>query len=226
MYVIFDFDGVIHNTPKSLVDLYNKLYSDNVGYDVSRKWNISGAKKIKNNEQVEELFEHKDMYSVDYLMDGSLELLNKLGEQVKIATIGRASNIYNKCKNIIDPYFNDIQIIGIIKKEPKNMKKEIVNMSGDIFIDDKMSNLETSNAKHKILFDTIDADWNVEWDGIKVTSMVELENVILGIVLIELDNKFGASSIFSPTSDGNITQYTNENGSVKVITLEQALKLI
>ena len=119
MYVIFDIDGVIYNTPVALVNLYNEVYNDNVDVSVCRQWNLSQAKYITCNEDVEQLFENPKLYQPENIMDGAIELVNKLGKQAKMATIGRASNIYNKAKNIIDPFFNDIQLIGIIKREPK-----------------------------------------------------------------------------------------------------------
>ena len=99
-------------------------------------------------------------------------------------------------------------------------------MKGDIFIDDKMSNLAASNAKHKILFDTIDAEWNAGWGGIKVTCMNELETVLIGIVLQELNKKYEHLDLMFEEVSGGIIQHHLYSGYNTVFTLEQAFKLI
>lgn len=227
MKIIFDFDGVIYNTPLALVKLYNELYNDNVTIEVCRKWNLSGACHITSNECVEVMFENPELYKDKDITEGSIELLQKLGNSAMIATIGRWRNIYNKCENILYKHLPDIKTIGIIKRNPKHTIKDCINMKGCIFIDDKMYNLIGSDAKYKILFDTIDAEWNIGWEGIKVTTMSELELVIEAIILTELSNKYKNTDIYSEIDDDGFFVLSGLYSTTTTkLTLQEAIERI
>jgi 5'(3')-deoxyribonucleotidase len=88
-------------------------------------------------------------------------------------------NIARKAKWIKNnmPYINDAILLT---NQGIKMDKGIVNMDypGSIFIDDVKSNLDSSNAKRKILFGKRFV-WNREWNGERCETWSEVGERLL-----------------------------------------------
>lgn len=96
-------------------------------------------------------------------MPGAIVVLSWLAKHfnIKIVSHGFNPNLAAKRK-WVEKNIPCAEFIGINLKEYSD--KSSIDMSGCIFIDDKVSNLESSNAKHKIIFGK-EYPWNEDETG-------------------------------------------------------------
>lgn len=163
--LFLDFDNVVINSDKIIYDMYQKFYghlADDCrgAYCRSLSWDYSsdfpllfekdpeaGARIIRTFYDMDEFFDRIEITEEDI---EALKLLNKSFD-VFICTIGTQKNVSKKLKWLKDniPFFTNI--IGL-RLNPFLHGKESVNMANSIFIDDKKTNLISSNASEKILY--------------------------------------------------------------------------
>lgn len=186
--MIIDFDGVAvdHLTP--LVQLYNEDCEDKPGYkkvevkDINT-WEMAELNCIDRADRLK-YFEDDRFFDRLRFNEGFKAAVCRLNSQGKyefiLATMGTPENIRKKVewfkKNIKDTGVN-FRIIALDSR--KNADKSSIDMSGAIFIDDKGSNLETSNAAKKIVFGP-KKSWNDEFRGIRLTDWMDIEEYLIG----------------------------------------------
>lgn len=163
--LFLDFDNVIINSDKIIYNMYRKFYghltNDCRGvYTRSLSWDYSsdfpllfeknpkaGADIIKSFYDMDEFFNRAKISKED------IEILQRLNDSfdIYICTSGTQKNISKKLKWINNniPFLNNV--IGL-QLDPFVHGKEIINMSNSIFVDDKKTNLISSNASEKILY--------------------------------------------------------------------------
>ena len=176
-----DFDGVIVNTIKAIVTLYNEDFQyyrkfKPVDWQEINTWDfeecICADKKI-----LDSYFNMPRFFNLLGFMDSAYEAINKmkLHFHLIIVSMGYRPNLVGKSVWIKDNLpFSDF--IGVDMKE--YVDKKHIDMSDGIFIDDSMNNLVTSNAKHKILFGS-SYPWNENWRGKRCQNWMELEEYLL-----------------------------------------------
>lgn len=183
MNIFIDFDGVIYNTVESFVNLNNKLNNINDDWTKVKNWNFKP--ECCNNlteKEIEDLFNHKELYSTKLIKD-SVEYIEKLDKKHKVfvCTVGFNYNNKNKLK-LLEKYLPNIDVITISKNSELQASpgKQIINMDNSIFIDDHMKNLESSNARYKILFQPfMPMNWNKNWKGVRISNWKDLYDYII-----------------------------------------------
>ncbi len=189
MKIFIDIDGVLWNTAKSIVNLYNKKYGHNGKWEEALEWNFSPAIPIGTSEEIiDELFASHEIYEGDHTIEGAVEYITKLNQEftnVYFCTVGKNINNSQKLK-MLKRLVPEVKVITISFPEEVLADKSMINMEGSIFIDDHSKNLKSSNAKYKILFEPHgEKNWNKGYAGIKLKSWEEVYNFVKTLHLIE-----------------------------------------
>jgi 5'(3')-deoxyribonucleotidase len=196
MKIFIDIDGVLWNTEKTMVELYNKRYDHDGDWRNVKEWNFSPAiPKGTSNDIINSLFASDDIYSGNNTFNGALEYIKKLNDEHKnvyFCTVGK--NINNSKKlEMLKRLIPEVKVITISFPGEVKADKSMINMEGAVFIDDHSKNLKGANAKYKILFEPhTERNWNKGWDGLKLRSWRDVYMFINAIHQIEeiVDNKF------------------------------------
>lgn len=186
MNLFLDFDGVIVNTIKAVVGLYNEDYCfyDNFEFinwfDITT-WDFDELFLSKRC-QYRYFNQPRFFQNLEFMEAETKEVIQTLSEKytVKIVTIGSSPNITGKKlwlkSNLELNINNNIEFIPIDSYKFKD--KSHIDMTNSIFIDDVSKNLKTSNATHKICFGEI-YDWNRNWNGIRCSSWYDIKRMLL-----------------------------------------------
>lgn len=150
--LFLDFDDTICLTSKQFVKLANKKYKKEEDWNNINRWDFKDLYPEITNNDIDNIFSSEDFFVDLELCENCLDVINSIKNLVNIhiATIGTDKNLKNKMKWIkknlnIDFNFNGILDTGINDKSS-------VDMSGAIFVDDRIDNLRSSNANMKILY--------------------------------------------------------------------------
>lgn len=166
--VYMDFDGVIANSVKSFIKVYNSIYNENVDWRTVDKWNFSCVCPSLKEGQVAEIFASQEFFDDLELYDeDTYKVFHEVAKKntVYITTKGTPENIYRKTKWIHENlnYGNMI----LLSEEEVMLDKSVVNMEGGVIVDDNENNLFSSNATVKVSFGKR-AEWNENWYGITI----------------------------------------------------------
>ena len=164
-----DMDSTITDSVKAYCTTYNIIYQDHSNFKPADHTKLSQynlkcicplvEKPLDMFEQTL-LFEH-----LEFINNNTYEVLEKLSNKYELilVTIGTPSNLSQKSlwleKNV--PMIKNYVLLS---NEGCKMNKSVVNMKGSIFVDDIVSNLESSNASIKVLFGKL-FEWNLGWQG-------------------------------------------------------------
>lgn len=163
--LFLDVDGVIIDSIKAYCDTYNKLYQSHPDFKPAlwyecEKWDLKDvAPLVKNSE---DLFSNPLFFKYANFINGNTkEIIEKLNDKyhIIICSIGTQENISYKSLWLKEnlPFIKDY--IFLVNDGCK-MDKSIINMGkNSIFIDDVVSNLDSSNAQYKIIFGD-EYEWN------------------------------------------------------------------
>ncbi len=214
MNIFIDIDGVLWNTAKIIVELYNKKYKHEGNWLEAKEWNFSPAIPYGTPTKViDDLFASKDIYKGDYTVEGAVEYIKKLNDEfinVYFCTVGKNINNSEKLK-MLKRIIPQVKVITISFPEEVVADKSMINMEGAVFIDDHSKNLLSTNAKYKILFEPYgDKNWNIGWDGIRLKSWVEVYNFVKTLHHIEkiTDNTY--EKLVHCSNDKEIINCLNE----------------
>lgn len=158
--LFIDFDGVIVNSTKRMVEMLNEKYGCNKNWRDIKQYDAKDLFPNCTLEDILEVFASKEFFDELEIMDGFHEVIEKHIDDfnIHIATIGTKENlIYKKafCEFNFKFPFN---FIGI---EKNGTGKEKIDMSNGIIIDDHVENLISSNAKQKLIFrNFLETEWN------------------------------------------------------------------
>ena len=168
--LFLDFDNTIVDTIAAVVSLYNEDYSSHDGFapinpkDVT-SWEFKEC-NLATYGEIDKYFGDERFFQRIKLYPGARQALRSLSHMYDITIVshGYAKNLKLKEKWVKDKLFKEIfdsscnaEFIGVDWKEYSD--KSHVDMSDSIFVDDSIKNLETSNAKYKILYGEY-MDWN------------------------------------------------------------------
>jgi 5'(3')-deoxyribonucleotidase len=144
--ILIDLDDVLSEFLKSLVEVYNQEYNDNLYYDNILSWNIQ--EYIKQGVNIFELTT-KDNFLLNVPPKPNAirvtELLSKYYELYVVTACVYPQNIIDKFQ-WIEKWFPHISKDNIITAKNKGL------IVGDYIIDDYINNLITSKCNKKILF--------------------------------------------------------------------------
>ena len=176
-----DFDCVIVNTIKRIVDLYNDdhaYYKDFIPVD----WTLIDTWKFEELHLepyaiIDRYFSQPRFFRDLEWMDNAEEVLQRLSEkyEIKVVSIGTRENLVGKqlwlLKNMPYAKFLSIRI------DEENDNKSTIDMSDGILFDDSITNLINSNAIEKVCFGDI-YSWNRNWTGKRCANWRDVEDYL------------------------------------------------
>jgi 5'(3')-deoxyribonucleotidase len=178
--IFMDFDGTIVNARKAYCDVYSKLYSgcefyEHPNWQNVTEWDLSKMCPLSR----EDLFGHDGFFYELEFMDNAKEKLALLSKEfdIIICTIGTCDNLTKKSQWI---KYN----LPFIKKSicinngNNHMDKSIIDMRGEIIVDDVSNNLGKSNADIKLCFGDV-FKWNEDWTGLRFYDWDSLYNELM-----------------------------------------------
>lgn len=189
--IVLDFDSTLVNSVKAFIDVYNTLYEDNADWRNVRNWDFSCVCKKLPKGKVMELFEHPLFFEKLDFYPGALAVLSTLymhGEFIfEVYSAGTPKNKEQKIELLkgVNNAFTKRDGYNFLNWLPCDSVmhgKSCQDLSDAIFVDDRVDNLQSSNAAKKILFkyDNIDYTWNAGWDGLVATQWDEkLKNMLI-----------------------------------------------
>lgn len=175
-----DFDCVIVNTIKKIVELYN----DDHGYCkdfIPVDWTTIDTWRFEElslepYSVIDRYFSQPRFFHNLEWMDNAEEVLLRLSEKydIKVVSIGSYENLVGKqlwlLKNM--PYAKFVSV-----RIDEETDKSGVDMSDGVLIDDSITNLINSNAIARICFGDI-YSWNRNWQGERCANWYDVENYL------------------------------------------------
>ncbi len=172
--VVLDFDGTMVPSGEIICDMYNVEYANHPDFAEAKfencmEYYMKDVCPLLTLDKMAEFFGSSEFFERAYLYNGVkdfIETVQRLGLNVFISSFGNVPNITKKV-----PYLNEINDELIYKNTiaPWGVKIEKDwNMEGCVFVDDKTSNLDESNATYKVLYDNdgcFERDWNIDHTG-------------------------------------------------------------
>ena len=155
--LFLDFDGTITNSSKAICECYNEIYKDYSEFKPANwwennTWNYTDICPLM--ERPNKLFSDKRFFDrLEFINCNTKEIIEEISKyyEIIITSIGTPENISYKSL-WLKTNLPVIKEYIFLSNEHCTMDKSVVNMSCSIFIDDVNSNLESSNAKVKIIF--------------------------------------------------------------------------
>lgn len=169
--IIVDFDETIADSIEAICRIYEQRYGLYVPPHRVKKWDFSDALPNITADEIEEMFDSDNFFSLVKPKSMAFEVLKELSSDYKVELATSASET-NFAKKVIwmDKNFQFVKELHCI---PLGMSKSIVDMSDAIFFDDKAQNLFESNAEEKVLFENQKgAEWNKDWQGEKIRNWI------------------------------------------------------
>lgn len=177
-----DFDGTLINSIKKVVSLYDKDYSVFKDYKKVRwidinSWGFNEL-KLANKDKINGYFCDTRFFDNDLeYMDNAFEIINKLKEYYEIYIVSMGLTINLALKNTwLRKNLPFVKFIGCNLNDFSN--KSHLDLSDGILIDDVTENLESCNAKEKIVFGDI-YPWNSGWSGIRRFNWYEVYDFLM-----------------------------------------------
>lgn len=157
-----DFDSTLVNSVKAITSILNGIYYQNVDYKDINSWDFSDQFPT-DSYYIEYLFDNQRFFDIVEFYDGALEFVKENIDKVTVISKGNPMNLKLKGEFLAKNGLSDIKYIGL----PLNKPKGVIDMTDCVFIDDVISNLNSTNATYKIQFREFNEDksWNSGWDG-------------------------------------------------------------
>lgn len=180
--IYVDYDGVIVNTIKRIVDMYNedfKYYKNfvKVKWTDINSWDFEECKCAPHIYFGNCFTQPRFFESLEY-MDNAKEVLDKLSSKYEIVIVSMGIYPNLQCKEIwIKENLPYAEFIGVDFNN--NCDKSHINMSdGILFIDDSAKNLNT-NCDNLAVFGDV-YEWNKNWHGLRLHNWYDVERYLLG----------------------------------------------
>ena len=183
MKIVIDLDSTIIDTSKTLINLYNYLFKDNIKYIPRHNWDFSPMINDKNKlKEILSLFEYSGFYDNVIIQPYAIECINRLCEkhEIIIATV-HTDNRKRLTREWLSKVIPKAKLIFCDNFSQKGKMFSDAN----IIIDDRIDSLESFNKSIKICYGTY--LWNRDWKGIRVYNWYELEYYIFFINKIKLE---------------------------------------
>ena len=152
MKIYIDFDNVILNTTKTLVYNWNIWNPDRkLKYKEPVEWDFKNILRgtYVSLKELCEVFDYKNFYDYCYLIDGSVEVINKLLDKgIEVIILSKHKDSRKPLtKTFINKLFNNRVDIEFVSDFYEKRSYE-----GFMLIDDKEESLINSKCKYPILF--------------------------------------------------------------------------
>lgn len=167
--IFWDVDDVILNSSEAIVNIINKQYLEPQNlptktYADCTSWDYKSVYEGMDREKTEGMFECNLFWSTVTIRPEFLEMLNSgfltSNYENIFITKGTERNLYKKREYLeskLGNYWSEFEYIGLTMEQ----KKQKIDMSEAIQIDDVFANLSGSNAHIKILMQNgISTPWN------------------------------------------------------------------
>lgn len=159
--LFIDFDGTLVNCRKTICKVYNDKYSLHKGYtyaDWTKNsiWDFSDVCTLATEADIDSMFGSTWFWDELELFPNVEYVLKELSLQydIYIVSVGTSDNISEKALWIKEHL--PVEHVILLSDSSRDIKS-IVDMSGGIFIDDALHNLDCSNADKKYVFgETLD----------------------------------------------------------------------
>lgn len=183
--LFLDFDSTIVNSIQAFCTSYNLLYEDEPNFKPAQwvyveEWDFKGQCHLLEKGDILDIFGHNLFFSKLEFMDCKTdEVINRLCDKynVIVCSIGTPLNIAKKTLWLRDNLPCIKEHIMLVNNGCV-MDKSVVNMQGSVFIDDHVKNLDSTNAKYKIIFgDTY--SWNINGDYPRAWNWADVERMLL-----------------------------------------------
>lgn len=177
-----DFDGVIVNTIKSIVSLYNedfKYYKNfkPINWVDINSWNFKEC-TCATSEYINTYFNQQRFFDRLTYMDWAKEILDELKDEYNIIIVSSGYSPNLKAKELwIKENLPYCKFIGVNLKKHKD--KSHIDMNEGIFLDDSINNLLTSNALINICFGDV-YPWNEDWEGFRCKNWHDIRTFLKG----------------------------------------------
>ena len=158
-----DFDDVIATTSKNFVEYTSSLFDVEANYDKLADWNFRNLFPFLTREKMYEIFESEEFINSLTPNKGVKKYLQELSRfcNLNIVTFGTKENLKYKYSYVTDNFVVESPICFVGIEEEKHKTKSVVDMADGVFIDDRVDNLLSTNAKIKILLKNYrDFEWN------------------------------------------------------------------
>lgn len=181
--LFIDFDSTIANSVKAYCNAYNKMFRHFPNF-VPADWTESYAWDLKDVapmvDDVNFIFGHSEFFDCcEFYDDDTYKVLKELSEyyEIIVASIGIPNNLAYKAW-WLETNLPFVKEYVLLCNKGCKMNKSVINMQGAIFIDDVVSNLESSNARMKICFG-VERDWNKGWADYWCKSWSEVRDLLI-----------------------------------------------
>lgn len=163
--IYLDADGVILQSIQASVQLLDEMYGIKLKPEDVVNWNFHES---LTSGQIEQMFSDPKFFDIVHIYDGVGSFIERYIDKITVVTKGDSDNIRLKGEYFEQLGLQEMKYIGL----PLNKSKGCVDMSGALFIDDCVANLNESNAMIKILFREFNnnADWQRGWSGLEMRS--------------------------------------------------------
>lgn len=181
--LFLDFDDTIVHSSKAICSIYNEMYQDYPHFKPANwwentKWNYVGICPLMRCPS--ELFSEKIFFEyVDFINGNTKDVIETLCEkyEVIVASIGTPQNIAHKSIWLKENLPCVKEYIFLCNDHCK-MDKSTIDMINGIFIDDVVSNLDSSKAKGKIVFGD-EFDWNKTYKYPRCLNWTDIGDLLL-----------------------------------------------
>lgn len=161
-HIFIDYDEVMVKSIKAVLDQLNERYNTAYITGDCTTWNMNNLFSNLSEIELLEIFDSVRFFDEVEMYEGVYEFINKYFDMITVVSKGLDTNLYLK-KLWLDKYFPTIDFIGL---EGTVMDKSMVKMGlNTVHIDDNQSNLWSTDAEYKILFENVpNAEWNKDWE--------------------------------------------------------------
>jgi len=179
MKLFIDFDEVLADSIKAVLQILNKKYNRNVTESEVLSWNFVNVFPETDGEEISRIFDEPEFWDYVTFKSGAKAFMEfafqcPLISDITIVSVGRKNNLIYKEEFIKNVWGDKVKFVGVFSHECVSDKSS-VDMRGGLFVDDNQNNLFSSNADIKILFqNTPNAEWNNKWQGDHVTNFTDL----------------------------------------------------
>lgn len=183
--IIFDFDDTLVNTSDAMIDYYNEKYHDKKDYKLAEgtiyRWDAQDKLPLMNIKQIMKIFESTFFWKNIRLKDDAIEVVKYFSDHpffnVKIMSVGTAKNLSKKSL-YIQKYFPFVDEVVLLMRNNAEMGKGDYT-NNCIVLDDHQENLTNPKALNVIIYDLGDREFNQNFKGIKVKSLMEFKELIM-----------------------------------------------
>jgi len=189
-----DFDSTIVETEAAFCEVYNEEYSKYKSFKPAdwkqaMSWIFDDVCPLIHvyhedaQKEIVRIFGCERFFELLKPMDNAIEVLMELEEKYNliICTSAMPENASRKVLWIEEHLQFVDEVIVLINKKQNGIGKGRVPMNeeGSIFIDDHPNNLISTNAARKILFKSMEKDFNKDWAGESVSHWDEVKAKLL-----------------------------------------------